>query len=140
MTLHGALSILADISAGMEEPLADLLQQIETDPGNNPLIPFATITSIHFSRFLILPAKPDPEGNPIPCRLLIGEMARLDCSFSFLRRSFTRDTAGHRLPPVVSRIRTALLEASARTAAEVQHDRMEFLGAVYSYSMTEASA
>jgi hypothetical protein len=27
-------------------------------------------------------------GFPIPCRLLIAEMARLGCSFSFLRRSF----------------------------------------------------
>jgi hypothetical protein len=70
MTLHGALSILADVKAGMEEPLAKLLQQIETDPGNNPLVPFAAIKSIHFSRFLICPARADPKGNPIPCRLI----------------------------------------------------------------------
>ena len=30
-------------------------------------------------------------GAPIPCRQLIAEMVRLDCSFSFLRRSFRRD-------------------------------------------------
>jgi hypothetical protein len=80
-------------------------------------------------------------GNPIPCRLLMGEMARLDCSFSFLRRSFARDTAGHRLPPLVLRIRMALLKASARTPAEVERDRMDFVRAVYSPSMAkEASA
>jgi hypothetical protein len=76
-------------------------------------------------------------GSPIPCRLLIGEMARLECSFSFLRRSFTRDTAGKRLQPLVPRIRAALLEAAARTAAEVQRDREEFLRAVGSWSMAK---
>ncbi len=80
-------------------------------------------------------------GSPIPCRLLIAEMARLDCSFSFLRRSFTRDTAGHKMQPMVSRIRTALLEASARTLAEVESDRLEFLRILDSGSMSkEASA
>src|SRR5205823_7797724 len=71
-------------------------------------------------------------GSPIPCRLLIAEMARLDCAFSFLRRSFIRDTAGHKMQPMVSRIRTALLEASARTPAEVERDRMEFLRTLHS--------
>jgi hypothetical protein len=80
-------------------------------------------------------------GSPIPCRLLIAEMARLDCSFSFLRRSFTRDTNGHKMQPMVSRIRTALLEASARTLAEVERDRMEFLRTLHSGSLSkEASA
>jgi hypothetical protein len=32
-------------------------------------------------------------GAPIPCRLLINEMVRLDCAFSFVRRSFRRDAA-----------------------------------------------
>lgn len=36
-------------------------------------------------------------GNPIPCRLLIGEMIRLSCNFSFLRRPFFRDTGGENL-------------------------------------------
>jgi hypothetical protein len=30
-------------------------------------------------------------GKPLPCRLLLQEMVRLDCSFSFLRRSFMND-------------------------------------------------
>ena len=76
-------------------------------------------------------------GSPIPCRLLIGEMARLGCSFSFLRRSFARDTAGRGLQPLVPRIRAALLEASARTAGEVQRDREELLRAVASWPMAK---
>ena len=71
-------------------------------------------------------------GSPVPARLLIGEMARLDCSFSFLRRSFDRDTAGLRLQPLVPRIRAALLHASARSALEVYRDHEQFLGAVTS--------
>jgi hypothetical protein len=70
MTLHGALSILANVSPGMEERLAALLQQVDTDPGHNPLVPFAEINSIHFARFVICPARPDAKGQPIPCRLI----------------------------------------------------------------------
>jgi hypothetical protein len=70
MTLHGALSIIATVNTGREAALAALLQQIETDPGVNPLVPFAAIGSIHFARFVICPAKPDAHGNPIPCRLV----------------------------------------------------------------------
>lgn len=72
-------------------------------------------------------------GSPIAARLLIGEMARLDCSFSFLRRSFEHDTAGLRLQPLVPRIRVALREAAARSASEVQRDREQFLSAVDSW-------
>jgi hypothetical protein len=32
-------------------------------------------------------------GAPIPCRMLLAEMARLNCQFTFLRRSFKRDIA-----------------------------------------------
>jgi hypothetical protein len=65
-------------------------------------------------------------GAPIPCRLLIAEMARLECSFSFLRRSFTRDTLGSSLSPLVPRIRAALRHASLRTPEAVECDRQEF--------------
>ena len=70
MTLHGALSIIATVNPGKEAALAALLQHIATDPGLNPLVPFAAIGSIHFARFVICPAKPDAHGNPIPCRLV----------------------------------------------------------------------
>lgn len=70
MTLHGALSIIATVNTGRESALATLLEQIETDPGLNPLVPFAAIGSIHFARFVICPAKPDAHGNTIPCCLV----------------------------------------------------------------------
>ena len=69
-------------------------------------------------------------GRPIPCRLLIGEMARLSCGFSFLRRSWRRDTAGHEPSPGIARIRSAIESAGRRSAAEVARDRAELVEAV----------
>lgn len=69
-------------------------------------------------------------GAPIPCRLLIGEMARLGCSFSFLRRSFRADTEGRDLRVEVPRIRQALSEAAARPATAVVADRRRLIEAI----------
>ena len=54
-------------------------------------------------------------GRPIPCRLLIGEMARLACDFSFLRRSWRRDVSG------ATRGRGAAAEGRARVRATARH-------------------
>ena len=64
-------------------------------------------------------------GRPIPCRLLIAEMARLGAQFSFLRRSFHRDMRGRDPAEEVPRLLAAIGEAGARTAAEVERDRLE---------------
>ncbi len=71
-------------------------------------------------------------GSPVPCRLLIGEMARLECSFSFLRRSFRRDTAGQRLAQSLGVIDAALGEARRRSHASIVDDREAFCAAVAS--------
>jgi hypothetical protein len=62
-------------------------------------------------------------GRPLPCRLLIAEMARLGASFTMLRRSFLRDTRGLPLAVHVPRILAALDEAGRRSAARVRADR-----------------
>jgi len=64
-------------------------------------------------------------GCPVPCRLLIAEMARLDCRFSFLRRSFHRDMAGHRPSDEIPRILEALTIATRRRSDEIVRDRFE---------------
>lgn len=51
-------------------------------------------------------------GRPVPCRLLITEMARLRCSFTFLRRSFLRDVAPGNFAAAIAQIREALRAAS----------------------------
>ncbi len=69
-------------------------------------------------------------GRPIPCRLLIGEMVRLKCAFSFLRRSWRRDTAGCEPGAGVARVRSAFENAGRRSAAEIARDRAELVDSV----------
>jgi hypothetical protein len=67
-----------------------------------------------------------PEGGrPVPCRLLIGEMARLRADFTMLRRSFLRDTRGLPLATHVPRILAALEDAGRRAPERVVADRRE---------------
>lgn len=64
-------------------------------------------------------------GRPVPCRLLIGELARIGADFTFLRRSFHADTAGRDLAAEVPRILDALAVARRREPAKVVADRAE---------------
>jgi hypothetical protein len=66
-------------------------------------------------------------GNPIPCRLLIAEIARLRCQFTFLRRSFKRDIAHGGLPRIVEGIRTRWRALLGRDSSRVAAERAEFL-------------
>jgi hypothetical protein len=67
-----------------------------------------------------------PEGgDPLPSRLLAGELARLQCDFTFLRRSFKRDTRDRSLDIEVPRIRDALRTAWNRSRDDVERDRVE---------------
>jgi hypothetical protein len=62
-------------------------------------------------------------GFPIPCRLLIGEMARLECAFSFLRRSFHRDIRDRDPAVEVPALLDALRRAGTRAPEAVAADR-----------------
>lgn len=64
-------------------------------------------------------------GYPITCRLLMGEMARLKCQFSFLRRSFLADTRGRNLNLEVPCIREALEAAWQRSPQEIRQDQAD---------------
>lgn len=65
------------------------------------------------------------EGLPIPCRLLIDEMVRLQCSFSFLRRSFRRDARHHGVAEVVRALRGEIALAQRRSPAEFEASRAQ---------------
>jgi hypothetical protein len=67
-------------------------------------------------------------GAPLPCRLLLAEMARLGCSFSFLRRSFKRDVAGRDMATEVAALGALWRRLAARRPAEVERDRRELEG------------
>jgi 2-keto-3-deoxy-L-rhamnonate aldolase RhmA len=79
-------------------------------------------------------------GHPVPCHLLMGEMARLDCSFSFLRRSFHRDTSGQSLSDAIVQIRTGLAAAFTRPAASVATDRQALVDAIEGWTLPRAAA
>jgi hypothetical protein len=82
----------------------------------------------HFSVPFGLGGLTHPElGRPVPARLLIGEMARLACSFSFMRRSFHRDLRGREPSGFVAAIRLGLERAFSRSRSQVEADRESFL-------------
>ncbi|HEX2273992.1 MAG TPA: aldolase/citrate lyase family protein [Acidimicrobiales bacterium] len=80
-----------------------------------------------------------PEGGrPVPCRLLIGELARMGTDFTFLRRSFQADTAGRDLAVEVPRILEAVEAARHRSGAEVAADRAQLAATVGLVAVEEA--
>lgn len=62
-------------------------------------------------------------GHPIPCRLLIREMARLNCSFSFLRRSFYRDSNFIESKEIIVDAKTDFLDSLQRDTESIQRDQ-----------------
>ena len=75
-------------------------------------------------------------GAPIPCRLIVGELARLGCSFSFLRRSYQADIRGRDPQEEIRRLLVELERAGLRTAAEVEADRDALAEAVEAWPGT----
>ena len=69
-------------------------------------------------------------GRPVPCRLLLGALARAGASFTFLRRSFWADTAGRDLAVEVPRMLAAAHTAAHRRPAAVAADHAELAAAV----------
>jgi hypothetical protein len=66
-------------------------------------------------------------GAPVPCRVLLGELARLDTDIAFARRSFKRDTADRDLSLEHDRLRSAWRELRQRTPAAVEADHRDFV-------------
>jgi 2-keto-3-deoxy-L-rhamnonate aldolase RhmA len=70
-------------------------------------------------------------GNPVPCRLLLQELARLGAGFTFLRRSWRRDVQGRDAAVEVGRLRALFRDLRRRSSAECAADRaalVHFLG------------
>jgi hypothetical protein len=65
-------------------------------------------------------------GVPVPFPLLLGEIARLGCSFSFARRSFKRDMAGRIMREELARIQDLWRRLRARDERAVATDREAF--------------
>ena len=72
-----------------------------------------------------------PEGGrPVPCRLVLGALARVAASFTFLRRSFWADTAGRDLAVEVPRILDSAQRARQRPPSQVLAEQAELAAAV----------
>jgi citrate lyase beta subunit len=81
--------------------------------------------------------RPDA-GHPVPCRLLVAELARVGARFTFLRRSFHADVAGRDPGAEVSHILAAVEKARRRSATEVTADRLALEAAVGELSTVRA--
>ena len=75
-------------------------------------------------------------GAPIPCRLIVAELARLGCTFSFLRRSYHADIRGRDAHVEIPRLLAELERAGMRTAPEVEADRDALAEAVEAWAGT----
>jgi hypothetical protein len=78
-------------------------------------------------------------GSPVPTRLLAAELARLDASFTFLRRSFTADVPVPEMDVEVPRMLADVAAARARRPEQVAADRAELVAAVGARERTAAS-
>jgi len=74
-------------------------------------------------------------GTPIPFRLLLAEMVRLDIDFSFCRRSFKRDTKNRDIRAEIVRIHAEQKRLRTRTPAEINRDREIFCSLVEKLEM-----
>jgi hypothetical protein len=63
-------------------------------------------------------------GLPVPCAVLMGELARLRTDYVFARRSFKRDMAGRDMGAECARIAAtwAALQARDQTTVAREHD------------------
>ena len=77
-------------------------------------------------------------GRPVPCRLVLGALARAGASFTFLRRSFWADAAGRDLNVEVPRIVDAFEAATRRSPAAVAADHAELSAMVAMLSEDQA--
>ena len=69
-------------------------------------------------------------GEPIPSPLLLAELARLRCAFTFVRRSFWRDVVGRDWGLEIAGIQELWRRLARRTPAELARDREAFSRAV----------
>lgn len=69
-------------------------------------------------------------GSPLPCGRLIEEMARLNCQFTFLRRSYRRDVERVGVAGLLNGVRAHWRHCHTRTGDEVQRDRRALVRAL----------
>lgn len=67
-------------------------------------------------------------GAPVPARLLLAELERLGCNFTFLRRSFRREIEGRDLADEITRLQGYWEALVRREAGRREDDHRDLLG------------
>ena len=67
------------------------------------------------------------KGHPLPCRLLLSELVRLNCTFTFLRRSFLKDVSITDIPNGIHEIRAVIAELAKLPPAALEEKRKLFV-------------
>lgn len=70
MTHQVALTIIAAVKGDHAQQLAQLLETIDSDAANNPLIPIARLSGVHYARLLLLDEAHDLRGASIAPQLI----------------------------------------------------------------------
>ena len=70
MTHQVALTIIAAVKGDQAQQLAQLLETMGSDAANNPLIPIARLSGIHYTRLLLLDEIHDLGGASIAPQLI----------------------------------------------------------------------
>lgn len=70
------------------------------------------------------------QGKPLAARHLYAEMARLDAKFTFIRRSFYRDSEGQCPKQVIAAMSESFRLFTQRVPEAIEHDRQEACRAV----------
>lgn len=69
-------------------------------------------------------------GHPVPQRLLLAAMARLDCDFGVARRAFRRDVEADGIGVAVACIQQEMQRLCLRGTAEISHDHSMLAAAI----------
>lgn len=69
-------------------------------------------------------------GDPIPTNLLMVELVRCNCDFTFLRRSFLRDSEGLDLADAIDMIRSAMVATAKGDREALDSAHREFVARV----------
>jgi len=79
------------------------------------------------------------EGDPIPCKMLLQEMQRLDCHFSFCRRSFKRDIANKNIAKEVMYLRQYWMKLEQRSKFQREVDHRALVDLIFQICPSKAA-
>ncbi len=71
MIAQSPLNVVLDVESKDVDACADLLAQMKSDPGDNPILPFRQLENLHFGRFVLLPEANKRVGERFGAKLVL---------------------------------------------------------------------